>query len=476
VSRIYQIRVAGPPPRPRGRTEESPLRFQATDGSYYLTAEELDQLGRRGGSWEALREVRAADLPVRFLRQEETGAGDPPESARLAVLSRLLAEGRAGGEVHVRFLGRNISPPPDGFVLDVAGGRRAYAWQVVPAAATSGGLPFAERFPGLRERFADSDTRVVLALGSGGVKLFCHAPALRLLELSGCAPHVDEVWGSSGGAMAGLLYCQGLSPQAIEELAYDLYDGRMSLVVRPSRLQLIRHLVRDTFLRAERAVHSGFVDCAQGMARMLDRYCADAEPQRPLYCIAFNLAECRAEVLTPEPVAGHLAGLATQTDAREAALASSTVPLLFVPRVIHRGTTQVHYIDGSTTEDVPLLSPVRKWDLDRAAGLETRRRLLIFYVKLTGNLARYRTHPDRVGKLRLLQAVVAASIEHMHRRDLELVRVRPDVEVIGLQLPDASSNFFDVACIPDYLRCANEAFPEQLGEIEAQLRPREKVA
>ena len=468
ADRVYEIKLDAPLP---AGVHETPLRFRATDGSYYLTGEELAQLHAQGVEPEVVRSLRESDLPVRFFLPHDGAVNNPPpEDARLAVLARLLAEGRAGGEVHIRFQGRNRTPPPDGFRLDVAGGRRAYVWQVVPAEEMTGRAGLAERFAALRALCADADTRVVLALGSGGVRLFCHAPAIRLFETLGCARHIDEIWGTSAGAIAGLLYAQGLSPQSIEQLGYDLYGGRMDLRVRPSKLQFLRALVRDAVLPSGAPSSAGFVDCANGMARMLEHYCADMQPQRPFYAVAFNLAECRSEVLTPLLVPPHLRELMTQTDAREAALASSTVPLLFVPRPIRRGGVDVHYIDGSTTEDVPLHSVVQKWDLDRAAGVESRQRLVILAVKLTGNLERHRLAPGRMSKLRIMQAVVAASIEHMHRRTADLMRVRDDVEVLSLDLTDSSPDFFETRCIPEYIRAAKEIFPEQLAELEARLR------
>jgi len=466
--RIYQIKLDAPLPK---GIDDAALRFRAVDGSYYLTGEELLQLHDQGVEPEVVRSLRESDLPVRFFLPHDGAVNNPPpEDARLAVLARLLAEGRANGEVHIRFQGRNRTPPPDGFRLDVAKGRRAYIWQVVPAEELAARPGLAERFAALRALCSDSDTRVVLALGSGGVRLFCHAPAIRLFETLGCAAHIDEIWGTSAGAIAGLLYAQGLSPQAIEQLGYDLYGGRMELRVRPSKLQFLRALVRDAVLPSGAPSSAGFVDCANGMARMLEHYCAERQPRRPFYAVAFNLAECRSEVLTPLPVPAHLDGLMTQTEAREAALASSTVPLLFVPRPIRRGSADVHYIDGSTTEDVPLHSVVQKWDLDRAAGVERRRRLVILAVKLTGNLERHRLAPGRMSKLRIMQTVVAASIEHMHRRTSDLVGARSDVDVLTLDLTDSNPDFFETRCIPEYLRVAKEVFPEQLAALEARLR------
>jgi hypothetical protein len=454
---------------------ESPLRFQAADGSFYLTDEELAEAREVGLRCEVVRTLREADLPVQFSLPHDSAVHDwPPEDARLAVLARLLAEERANGSVHIRYLGRNHTVPADGFALDRSGGQRRYVWQVLPADLHVARPALHDRFRRVREICADPGTRVVLSLGSGGLKLFAHAPAIRLFETLGLAEHFAEVWGSSAGAMAGLLYAQGLSPHAIEQMGYDLYTGRIDLALRPSKLQFLRHLVRDALLPSLGSAGAGFVDCADGLSRMLERYCGSVEPRMPFYCIAFNLLTCRAEVLTPGAVPTHLDELMVQTEARSAALASSSVPLLFVPRVIRRLGHTAHYIDGSTTEDVPLHSVVRKWDLDRAAGVETREKLVIVYVKLTAGLETYRSHPGRLGKLRLMQTVAAASIETMHRRDRELLRLRPDVRLIGLELCDSSPDFFETRRIAEFVRSAKECFPEQLATIEERLRAEER--
>jgi predicted acylesterase/phospholipase RssA len=454
---------------------ESPLRFQAPDGSFYLTDQELLDARALGLRFEVIRRIDEAELPVRFSLPHDGAVNDwPPEDARLAVLARLLAEDRANGSVHIRFLGRNHTVPPDGFVLDRAGGERRYVWQVVPAEVHAARPALRDRFQRLRAVCADPDARVVLSLGSGGLKLFAHATAIRLFETLGLGDHFAEIWGSSAGAMAGLLYAQGLSPHAIEQLGYDLYTGRVDLALRPSKLQFLRHLVRDALLPSFGTSGAGFVDCADGLSRMLERYCGAIEPRVPFYCIAFNLLQCRPEVLTPGEVPAHLADLLVQTEARSAALASASVPLLFVPRVIPRRGHSSHYIDGSTTEDVPLHSIVRKWDLDRAAGVERRERLVIVYVKLTGGLESYRSHPGRIGKLRLMQTVAAAGIETMHRRDLEILRARPDVRLLGLELRDSSPDFFETRRIAEFVRAAKECFPEQLAAIEERLRAEER--
>ncbi len=470
LSKIYQVRTLDPPEAGDDGRAAS-LRFQARDGSYYLTQDELSRARASGGALKIVREIDPGELPVRFVLPHDGAVNDPPpESARLAVLSRLLAEERAAGEVHIRFLGRDRSVPPDGFVLDRVGGGRRYVWQVIPGDEDESRPHLMERFHALRAHLADSDRRVVLSLGSGGLKLFAHAAALRLLDTLGSSEHVDEVWGSSAGALVALLYCHGLSPHAIEQTGYDLYSGRYELALRPSTFRMLRELLRDAILPAAGPASAGFVDCTEGLQRMLDQYCDSIRLVRPFYCPAFNLARNRTDILTSAPVPSHLEDFVYQADPHDAALASASVPLLFVPRNVVVGGETVPYIDGSTTEGVPLYSVVRKFDRDREAGLEPRSRLTILYVKLTRDEEPGHGLGGRTSKLRLLQKIASAGVETMHARNLELISRREDVELLPLQLRDSAPDFLEIRRIPEFIRLAKETFPEQLAAIEARLR------
>ena len=151
-------------------------------------------------------------------------------------------------------------------------------------------------------------------------------------------------------------------------------------------------------------------------------------------------------------------------------MASSTVPLLFIPREIQYEEESIPYVDGSTTEDVALFSVAKKWDLDREAGIETRSRLVILYVKLTGSPSQYRTHGGRMGKLRLLQTIASAGIDTMHQRDVELLSQRSDIDLLALQLAESSPDFFDTSRIPAFIQAAKQDFANQLAVIEERLR------
>jgi len=472
LSVIHQIRLEANLAELKGRADFEVLRFRSPDGSFFVPESDLARVRNLGVEPIPIAQFRANDLPVAFLLPDDGSVCSlPPVGARLSVLARLLAEQRADGSVNVRYLGRHRTLPADGFLLDQAGGGRRYVWQIVPAEDSLGGSAICDRYAALRGRFAAEDTRVVLALGSGGLKLFGHAPVLRLLERIGCADQIDEIWGTSAGALVALLYCHGLSPEAIEQTGYDLYGGRYQLALRPTTLHVLRAILREALLPSRGASDAGFVNCAQSLSRMLDEYCRDIVPVRPLFVLAFNLERGVSEVLSAHAVPEHLRGFVFQADPREATLASCAVPLLFVPHRVVRDEQEAVYIDGSTTEDVPLRSVVQKWDLDRAAGVEKRSRLTILYVKLSqGGVPYHAGGGARGGKLRLLQSVASVGMETIHARDLELLSQREDVELLPLCLPDSSTEFFEIAHIPEYIRRANESFPAQLDLLERRLR------
>jgi hypothetical protein len=468
------------------RRAEELLRFRGADGRCYVAAEELAELGELGMPCDVEWSASERELPVHFSLADGGAFEDPPpRSARLAVLCRLLAQGglqrslhdeRAPRPLEVEFLGRGRVLPPDAFVLDRSGGRRRYAWRVREGVLEGPPRSVPERFPALAAELSRPDARVVVSLGSGGLKLYSHVSVLRFLERLECAERIDELWGCSAGALIALLYCHGLSPESIEQTGYDLYAGRYQISFRPSRLQLLSALARELCGWTHHAVAgAGFVDCARGITGMIEHYCRDIRPTRPLYCVAYNLDRGRAEVLTPEPVPPDCAELFTRTDALEAALASSAVPLYFVPRRISCGGEAAHYIDGSTTEDVPLYSIVRKWDLDRAAGRESRERLVILAVKLTPRLGSARIPPGRVGKLAVVHTVASAAQEAIHCRDLALIAARPDIHLLSLQL-GAGDDFFQPYRIPAYIQLAKADFAEQLAAIEQQLAARRAPA
>ncbi len=75
-----------------------------------------------------------------------------------------------------------------------------------------------------------------------------------------------------------------------------------------------------------------------------------------------------------------------------------------------------------------------------------------------------------MSKLRLLQKIASAGVETMYARDLELIRQRPDIRLLPLELLDSAPDFLEISRIPEFIRLAKECFPEQLDRHEAALR------
>lgn len=63
--------------------------------------------------------------------------------------------------------------------------------------------------------------KIGLALGSGGAKGLAHIGAMQVLHEHGFVPHV--ITGSSFGAVVGGLYCAGVSPTHMEEIAKEMH-------------------------------------------------------------------------------------------------------------------------------------------------------------------------------------------------------------------------------------------------------------
>ena len=79
------------------------------------------------------------------------------------------------------------------------------------------------RYSTLRRLVTDENNRVVLSLGGGALHGLCgNVSLLRLLEELELRPHIEEVWGTSAGAVVGGGWCTGTG-------ALDILDRVRSL-------------------------------------------------------------------------------------------------------------------------------------------------------------------------------------------------------------------------------------------------------
>ncbi len=160
-----------------------------------------------------------------------------------------------------------------------------------------------------------------LVLSGGGTRGFAHLGVLQALNEEGIYP--DVVSGASAGALAGVLYCDGISPQ--EALKIMKGSSRLNYMKptmpRDGLLQLsgIRKILEDN-LHARK-----FEDL-----------------KIPLYVSATDLNNGKPVYFSKGQLLDPI-------------LASASIPVLFKPVIIDN----IHYVDGGVLDNLPL-KPVEK--------------------------------------------------------------------------------------------------------------------
>lgn len=189
--------------------------------------------------------------------------------------------------------------------------------------------------------------RTILVLGGGGMRGFAHIGVLRAMERLGLG--IDEVVGTSMGAVVGGQIAAGADSQQIERVAADIH------LKDYFKLNLIKFLVKGY---RHSSVYKGG-DFHRLLQDLLPQpsFCS---MQRPFFCNALALETGRSRFF----------GLAEDDiPVADAVYASACLPGVFEPLVIDGH----HYIDGGMTETVALrLARARKCDLVIAVDLSHR--------------------------------------------------------------------------------------------------------
>lgn len=444
---------------------------------YFVTPLSLQKLALLKISHRILKNLRAEDLPVEVLFPYQSILFDPPhEDAILEAKAYAMARRRGHQKIRILYWARSQQHQEGVFQLDRPGGKRAYRWSLAKEGAKI--LQLEDKFPKLIKRMRDPDTKVVLSFGSGGVRLFAHPALMKFIELLHLGPTVKEIWGSSGGAVAGLMYSMGVEPTDIEKEGYNLYNNRYSLRFSPSKMEVLINLLSDTFLPTGDHLLKGFLDCQNALGFMINKHMSKSRKSKiPFYCIAYNLREKRNEVLTPHRVPKNVYTTPTyQTNALDAVIASSSIPILYVPKKILRGKTEHVYVDGGTTEEVPLITPYRKWIRDRLHLNEPSKKLLILAVNLFPAVSNipFFSHwaVKKLPAFRLLKlSANYADLIRQARIDEQKGHLTRDQDVTlwELTLPVKGLNVLNPKSIPEIIQTAQHSFLKQLLAIEQNL-------
>lgn len=203
--------------------------------------------------------------------------------------------------------------------------------------------------PSARPRLQpEPSRRTVLVLGGGGMRGYCHIGVIRAIERLGLK--VDEVVGTSMGAVMGALYAVGMESRRIEEVAAEI------TIKDYFKLNLLKFLVKGY---RHASVYKG--KTFRDFIRRWVPQRTFAELPRPFFCNALSLTTGMSRFFG-------LPGADTVPVA-DAVYASSCLPAIFEPMAMEGD----YYIDGGMTETIGLrLAHARKPDLVIAVDLSHR--------------------------------------------------------------------------------------------------------
>lgn len=155
-----------------------------------------------------------------------------------------------------------------------------------------------------------------LVLSGGGARGFAHLGVMEALNEAGIYPHI--VSGTSAGALAGVLYCDGYTPKEI-----------LKIMNSHSRLDYMRPAMpRDGILQIS------------GITKILEnnlRAKTFEELKIPLFVTATDLNNGKAVYFNEGPLI-------------DPVIASSSIPVLFKPVIINN----IHYVDGGVLDNLPV--------------------------------------------------------------------------------------------------------------------------
>jgi NTE family protein len=155
-----------------------------------------------------------------------------------------------------------------------------------------------------------------LVLSGGGARGFAHLGVLQALNEAKIFPEI--VAGTSAGALAGALYCDGHSPDEI-----------MKIMKRHSRLDYVKPaLPRDGLLQIS------------GLTKLMEANLS----ARKFEDLKIPLIVCATDLNNGKPVYFSKGDLITPV------IASSSIPVLFRPVIINK----IYYVDGGVLDNLPV--------------------------------------------------------------------------------------------------------------------------
>lgn len=309
----------------------------------------------------------------------------------------------------------------------------------------SGGkeLPELDRgkFRALERLVVEGGHRVVVSFGGGGLPGICGNLALaELLEQLDLRQHVEQIWGTSAGAIVGGAWASGASARSVLEIVQAL-DRRGSIDVQWGRLALA--MLARPFGRA----------LPDGIVR--GRHFYDA--------IATGLSvqtfeECEIEFRC---IAVRDDGSMARKVFRSGALAPSIFASMSLPGIVVPSEVDGQgYYDGGLLEKTPLQSPIAE-HLRRDDG----RKLLLIGTHFDNEANKVAA---RGFLARFIQTIYAMEDVAWHYQLAE-ARQRDDVNLLLLNPHIDDRALFDFSRTFDNFRDSFEIFADQLQDAKLGL-------
>lgn len=385
--------------------------------------------------WESAKE--------RLMHSWASNSAEPlPDEVRDEVFLRLYCSPGLRLEYMGRgpFFNKDLVPDDRGklLILDIPGGRRHYCFRTIESSDSDRLQRVGTTLDNLTQWINEpSDARVVVSIGGGGLRFFAATAALTTIDtMLGRRDGVSEVWGASGGAFLGYCFANGMAIPDIDQFGYDLYNRRDGLVdgsVRKLAVAKLKQLGQQLHGITPRPLMQQWMEYLEQRWPSAQR----PHPTLPFYSLAASVGDGRIMALADERhIAEHCRDILLPCNPWDAVAASTAVPMLLRAQQGLAGGAG-SWVDGSLTDENPLVLPYIKWLRDRRYDPSTPERLKIVLINLNVRASEspiLQTARGRVPGLSQMLDVVDTVLDSRTSASLQILKEAPGVEVLTCKL------------------------------------------
>lgn len=461
---IYELRLRRPARPPKGA-----FWVEGTDRCF-ASARAFSALDR---SARVVKVMSRADAGVSVCVEYPSCLLDvPPDEISDDIVAMALAGGVRERDEVVVFLGRGVVTTgiENSFVYDGLG-RRKYTWCFVPRdefVAEERARRRACDF--LASQMMRPDTRVALSFGAGAVRTVLHSLVTRLIQGLGLAQYVDEVWGTSAGSIAALMFASEVPAAEIEQRVFQVYRGEVDLKLVPPKPRDIYDGFLGPLYRKRPYWEMGLYDTKQKLDPLLPWFVGTRKRTKPLFCVAYNGSRFRREILTPDAMPELNYGIyeqITSVPVEDAIGASCCLPFVFRPRILERRSVACHFFDGALYEQLPMEAIYERFVADRRLGREKRERLFIISSNVFQPRLDFETAREQ--PLRIISGLMAqALLESQMRAQVARVASFENTQVLCFDFAASDYRQLHVDHIPTILREGRMDVIDSLLEYASQ--------